>query len=172
MEDNNNLLFSVYSWIIVVVLQVLVHYWFSAWFSARKYMNEGHTGSSVDAISLSEPIDASTVDFKDDLDDSSQGSARSPREEVLHSLCSSHKQQNQQHLQPEDMSSSSFDGNEPEIFFELLSQTGCEMTRVSLHGYVYVNVLLLYRVPSYFKGYSNASLLFSVIFCRSTLTRV
>ena len=108
-----NIAFSVSSVISVVVFQVIVHYWLSG----RKYIAEGKERAEVEALEQS----CLLLESKDG-DDRSHTSARSPREEVLHSLSQSHI---------EDISSSSFDGAEPEIFFELLSQTGSEMTAVS-----------------------------------------
>jgi hypothetical protein len=97
--------FSVYSWITVVLFQALVHYWLAG----RRYIAEGQR------------ILISDSDSKDGKE-RSEGSARAANEqEVLQSLSA----------REEHSAVSSFDGDEPEIFFELLSQTGSEMARVS-----------------------------------------
>jgi hypothetical protein len=98
--------FSVYSWITVVLIalfQALVHYWLAG----RRYMAEGKRRLISDS------------DNKD-VKERSEGSARATNEEALQSLSVR-----------EGHCASSFDGDEPEIFFELLSQTGSEMARVS-----------------------------------------
>ena len=135
-------IFSILAWVSVVVFQVVVHCSFARKpkrvkdeekeeqqrepSPRDKNVNDTTTATAAATVTSNEPTTTAAATTTTTSDDVCPVSPASVREQVLLSLCNNNNNNNLN----EKEGDASLDGDEPEEFFQLLSQTGSEMARV------------------------------------------